>query len=193
MYSEDSEEGRFLKSLGFDKYDLSSKSAIPSVRNFENEMIYRYLPQIVERVSGLKSVYENEYEKDRDSLSQGIGAVSKKVYVKTRLKQDIDNEINYFRNNPQDIAQAVGVDKAIKLDAMMNYRKLSKDLRREAALLFKQKTNRLPTLKYSNEELNILIPNYDDLPEEEQAYELNELKLNDIYLLTTLGDQLKRD
>ena len=191
-YTEDSAEGRYLKSLGFSKFDLSSKSSIPSVRNFENEMIYRYLPTIVENISKLEATYADEYEKDRASLSTGKGAMSKKLYVKTRLKQDIETEVNYFRNNPEQISEAVGIDKAIKLDAMMNYRKLPKDLRREAAVVFKQRTNRMPRLKYSNEELNLLIPNYDDLPENEQAYELNELKLNDIYLLTEIANVLKR-
>ena len=191
-YTEDSAEGRYLKSLGFSKFDLSSKSSIPSVRNFENEMIYRYLPTIVENISKLESTYADEYEKDRASLSTGKGAMSKKLYVKTRIKQDIENEINYFRNNPEQISEAVGIDKAIKLDAMMNYRKLPKDLRREAAVVFKQRTNRMPRLKYSNEELNLLIPNYDDLSEVDQAYELNELKLNDIYLLTEIANVLKR-
>jgi hypothetical protein len=50
----------------------------------------------------------------------------------------------------------------------------------------------MPRLKYSNEELNLLIPNYDDLSEVDQAYELNELKLNDIYLLTEIANVLKR-
>ena len=118
--------------------------------------------------------------------------MSKKLYIKTRIKQDIENEINYFRNNPEQISEAVGIDKAIKLDAMMNYRKLPKDLRREAAVVFKQRTYRMPTLKYSNEELNLLIPNYDNLSEIDQAYELNELKLNDIYLLTEIANVLKR-
>ena len=32
-----SEEGKKLKSLGFDKWDVSSRSRIPTVRNFENK------------------------------------------------------------------------------------------------------------------------------------------------------------
>ncbi len=32
-------EGKKLKSLGFDKWDVSSRSRIPTVRNFENKLI----------------------------------------------------------------------------------------------------------------------------------------------------------
>ena len=191
MYTEDSEDGRFLKSLGFSKYDLSSKSAIPSVRNFENELIFRDLPDIVEYIKKLKEDYENEYEEDRDILSKGKGAVSKKIYVKTKIKEDIEKEINFYRNNllatPKEFQ-----DKAIKLEAMINYRRIPKDVRREATLEFKRYTGRFPSLDYSSEELNEMIPNFDNLTKDEQKYEINELKLNDIYLLNDIGKSLIR-
>ena len=191
MYSEDSEDGRFLKSLGFSKYDLSSKSDIPSVRNFENELIFRDLPNIVDYIKELKEDYEDEYEEDRENLSTGVGAVSKKVYVKTRIKDDIEKEINFYRNNliatPREFQ-----DKAIKLEAMINYRRMPKDIRREATLEFKRETGRFPSLKYSLEELNEMIPDFENLSQEEQKYEINELKLNDIYLLNDIGKSLIR-
>jgi uncharacterized protein YdcH (DUF465 family) len=191
MYSEDSEDGRFLKSLGFSKYDLSSKSSIPSVRNFENELIFRDLPEIVDYIKELKEDYEDEYEEDRENLSTGIGAVSKKVYVKTRIKDDIEKEINFYRNNllatPREFQ-----DKAIKLEAMINYRRMPKDVRREATLEFKRETGRFPSLEYSSEELNEMIPDFENLSQEEQKYEINELKLNDIYLLNDIGKSLIR-
>ena len=191
MYTEDSEDGRFLKSLGFSKYDLSSKSAIPTVRNFENELIFKDLPDIVEYIKNLKEDYEDEYEEDRDVLSKGRGAVSKKIYVKTRIKEDIEKEINFYRNNllatPKEFQ-----DKAIKLEAMINYRRIPKDVRREATLEFKRYTGRFPSLDYSSEELNDMIPNFENLDEERQKYEINELKLNDIYLLNDIGKGLVR-
>ena len=127
----------------------------------------------------VKKYYESKIDFLVDFIIENkfIKAIEDSKYIEQYITK---NEINYFRNNPEQISEAVGVDKAIKLDAMMNYRKLPKDLRREAAVVFKQRTYRMPTLKYSNEELNLLIPNYDNLSEIDQAYELNELKLKQL-------------
>ena len=75
---------------------------------------------------------------------------------------------------------------------MINYRRIPKDVRREATLEFKRYTGRFPSLDYSSEELNEMIPNFDNLTKDEQKYEINELKLNDIYLLNDIGKSLIR-
>ncbi len=75
---------------------------------------------------------------------------------------------------------------------MINYRRLPKDIRREASLEFKRETGRFPSLEYSSEELNEMIPDFDNLSQEEQKYEINELKLDDIYLLNDIGKDLIR-
>ena len=117
--------------------------------------------------------------------------ISKKVYVKTRIKKDIEKEINFYRNN-LDATPREFQDKAVKLEAMINYRRLPKDIRRAASLEFKRETGRFPSLEYSSEELNEMIPDFDNLSQEEQKYEINELKLDDIYLLNDLGKDLIR-
>tara|TARA_R100001460_G_scaffold58992_5_gene98813 strand:+ start:3774 stop:7607 length:3834 start_codon:yes stop_codon:yes gene_type:complete len=44
----DAEYAEYLKEMGFDSYDLASKSKVPSVENFENEILLEQLPMIVQ-------------------------------------------------------------------------------------------------------------------------------------------------
>ena len=76
---------------------------------------------------------------------------------------------------------------------MINYRRLPKDIRREASLEFKRETGRFPSLEYSSEELNEMIPDFDNLSQEEQDYLVNEQKLMDLEELHDIATiELKR-
>ena len=44
----DAEYAEYLKEMGFDSYDLASKSKVPSIENFENEILLEQLPMIVQ-------------------------------------------------------------------------------------------------------------------------------------------------
>lgn len=60
-----------MNSLGFTKFDLSSKSLIPEVKNFENETIRKVLPFIVQEAMKSVSEKEAEYEESRRTVSDG--------------------------------------------------------------------------------------------------------------------------
>jgi len=166
---------------------------IGRVRNFENQQIYENLPDIVDYIQDRVVEYEDEYEADREDLSSGRDPVSKKMYVKIRAKEDVLNELNFFRNNSDSMFEALEEEKVMKLDAMLRYRRLPKNLRNEAALLFKMETDRDADLQYSESQLRELIPDYEELNEEDRAYFINEQKLDDLYFLEALAQTLERD
>ena len=82
MYTDDSEHGKFLKEMGYTKWDASSKSLIPSVRNYENKLIREELPEMVSYLKDKRAEYEQKYEDERETLSSGRNPISKKLYVK---------------------------------------------------------------------------------------------------------------
>ena len=193
MYTDDSEHGKFLKEMGYTKWDASSKSLIPTVRNYENKLIREELPEIVDYLKDRRAEYEQVYEDNRETLSSGRNPISKKLYVKKRIREDIDNELKFIKNNLSDISEAVGEEKAQKIETMIAYRKLPLKLRTEAELVFKEENDRDGDLKYSYEEIRKLIPDYDTYTKEEQDYLINEQKLMDLEELYDIATiELKR-
>ena len=193
MYTEDSEQGKFLKEMGFTKWDASSKSLIPTVRNYENKLIREQLPEMVDYLKDRRADYEKVYEDNRETLSSGRRPISKKLYVKKRIREDIDNELSFIKNNLSDISEAVGEEKAYKIETMVAYRKLPLKIRTEAELVFKEEQGRDGDLKYSYEEIRELIPDYDTYSKEEQDYLVNEQKLMDLEELHDIATiELKR-
>ena len=193
MYTEDSEQGKFLKEMGFTKWDASSKSLIPTVRNYENKLIREQLPEMIDYLKDRRADYEKVYEDNRETLSSGRRPISKKLYVKKRIREDIDNELSFIKNNLSDISEAVGEEKAYKIETMVAYRKLPLKIRTEAELVFKEEQGRDGDLKYSYEEIRELIPDYDTYSKEEQDYLVNEQKLMDLEELHDIATiELKR-
>lgn len=193
MYTEDSKQGKFLKEMGFTKWDASSKSLIPTVRNYENKLIREQLPEMVDYLKDRRADYEKVYEDNRETLSSGRRPISKKLYVKKRIREDIDNELSFIKNNLSDISEAVGEEKAYKIETMVAYRKLPLKIRTEAELVFKEEQGRDGDLKYSYEEIRELIPDYDTYSKEEQDYLVNEQKLMDLEELHDIATiELKR-
>ena len=193
MYTEDSEQGKFLKEMGFTKWDASSKSLIPTVRNYENKLIREQLPEMVDYLKDRRADYEEIYEDNRETLSSGRNPISKKLYVKKRIREDIDNELSFIKNNLSDISEAVGEEKAYKIETMVAYRKLPLKIRTEAELVFKEEQGRDGDLKYSYEQIRELIPDYDTYSKEEQDYLINEQKLLDLEELHDIATtELKR-
>ena len=193
MYTDDSEHGKFLKEMGYTKWDASSKSLIPTVRNYENKLIRENLPDMVSYLKDKRAEYEEIYEDKRETLSSGRNPISKKLYVKKRIREDIDNELSFIKNNLSDISEAVGEEKAYKIETMVAYRKLPLKIRTEAELVFKEENDRDGDLKYSYEQIRELIPDFDTYSKEEQDYRINEQKLEDLedlYDIATI--ELKR-
>ena len=140
-----------------------------------------------------RAEYEQKYEDERETLSSGRTPISKKLYVKKRIREDIDNELKFIKNNLSDISEAVGEEKAQKIETMIAYRKLPLKLRTEAELVFKEENDRDGDVKYSYEEIRKLIPDYDTYTKEEQDYLINEQKLLDLEELYDIATiELKR-
>ena len=198
IYSEDGKEGRILKSLGIDKWDMSSKSAIPTIRNFENKLIRELLPTVVELAKEREAEHKKIYAESKDILSSGGGGldffgypvgISEKVYVKKAMKRDIMKMVEKMRLSDAGLAILDSTQKITYVKSMLDYRRLPSDKKEEAFQRFVITKERTP-FNYSEDFLNSQVPAFRKLPEKEQKEIINELKLKDIGELGIIGKRL---
>ena len=195
MYTADSEEGRKLKELGFDKWDVSSRSRIPSVRNFENKLIRQNLPDIVAQAEGLENVWGEMYDANKESLSKRGGGkllglvdtgISREKYIKDEVKSYIKDMLNMFRN-PDNAAIAIDdPQKVAEVVAMTGYRRLPTDLRNKGWKWFIEIEKRSP-FELSPEYIQNQYPEFDELSDEMKQKAMKGLKLRDLLAITELG------
>ena len=197
LFSQDNEQGRFMNALGFTKFDLSSKSRVPEVKNFENEIIRRVLPYIVEEASNLVADKQAEYEYNREELSQteniftDFSVQSKESYVKTEVRSFIEDLVDKVRGNEETIGILDDKDKIIELVAMTKYRKLPMNIRDKANNAFTRENDRRP-FKYSEELMRSTFRDYDTFSDEEKIVAEYNMKLKDLQDLGAIGDELKK-
>ena len=168
MYSEDSSVGKQLKSLGFTKWDLSSKSKIPTIKNYENKLIRKHLPDILKVGNTVRATAEAEYEKKRDNLSSGwFTGISKKQYVKMQVREKILATVNEIRGDIGALTALADRDKQTDVLLMLEYRKQPTSAKTKAWWEFKYKYGR-PPFSLTEKELKEEYPNWDTLNNEEK-------------------------
>ena len=136
----DSEEGEYLRSIGFSDWTLGSKSSVPSIRNFENEYLRELVVPIANVVEGYEDSWATEYDNSNQALKDSI---TKKLYIKTKAA-NLFNSI-YKRN--RQIVSSLRQSKEQSnpyIEAMLTYRRAPKTARKEAILRFRQIEGREP-------------------------------------------------
>ena len=197
MYSADSEEGKKLKSLGFDKWDVSSRSRIPTVRNFENKSIRENLPFIVEEATELEALWGSMYDANQRELSQIGGGrilglidtgISKEKYIKDNVKKYIKDQIDLFRNPTDSLVALDDPQKVLEYQSMTDYRRLSKNQRSKGWFRFVEEEERSP-FDFTSEYLERALPEFEDLSVDDKKQALKNLKLQDLQLLFLYGKE----
>jgi hypothetical protein len=197
MYTADSEEGKKLKSLGFDKWDVSSRSRIPTVRNFENKSIRENLPSIVEEATELEALWGSMYDANQRELSQIGGGrilglidtgISKEKYIKDNVKKYIKDQIDLFRNPTDSLVALDDPQKILEYQSMTDYRRLSKNQRSKGWFRFVEEEERSP-FDFTSEYLERALPEFEDLSADDKEQALKNLKLQDLQLLFLYGKE----
>ena len=197
MYTADSEEGKKLKSLGFDKWDVSSRSRIPTVRNFENKSIRENLPSIVEEATELEALWGSMYDANQRELSQIGGGrilglidtgISKEKYIKDNVKKYIKDQIDLFRNPTDSLVALDDPQKILEYQSMTDYRRLSKNQRSKGWFRFVEEEERSP-FDFTSEYLERALPEFEDLSADDKEQALKNLKLQDLQSLFFYGKE----
>ena len=126
MSTKDSEEGEYLKRLGFTEYDLASRSKVPTVKQFENKVLREALPEIVRAVKLREKTVRDEYIKAPKSVKEEF---SEQNYVNSDIKPLIKA---YLRNIKEDLANIKTGESSTYTKSLVEFRKLPKDFRRRA-------------------------------------------------------------
>lgn len=136
----DSEEGDYLRGIGFSDWDLGSKSNIPSIRNFENKYLRELVVPLANIVQGYEESFAQEYDNSGETLKDSM---TKKLYIKTK-SANLFNKL-YKRN--RQIVNSLRKSEELSnpyINAMLTYRRASKTARKEAMVRFIQREGREP-------------------------------------------------
>ena len=119
LFTPKSEEGEFLTDLGYNEYELGSRSALPDLKNQENEAIREFLPSIIDQM---------KIEKDK-LKAQGLSRSD----VNTRLR----NLLTGKRGLISQVKTLVSEES--RSTAYLQYRRIGKDMRKLGMSLWKER------------------------------------------------------
>lgn len=191
MYSEDSEVGKKLMSLGLTKWDLQSKSKIPTIKNYENKIIRENLDKVLAVAEAYATTAEQEYESQRDTLSSGFfGGISKKKYVNMRIKDKVMEAVESLRGDPANLSVLGDTRKALTLTAEKDYRRLPTKIKTQAYYQFKRLYQRFP-MAFTKEYFRSRYRDYDSFTDEQKKQVLEKEKQQDLVNLTRIGRDLQ--
>jgi len=138
----DSDEGEYLGKFGYTDFEIGSKSLVPTVRRFENEVVRNALPMIVSivkrRETKLIKDYENANEETRKQFTQ-------EQYVAEKLRPIIRGALDTAKSSYRGsmaVLRDVPKDDRKYVKAMLDIRKLSGDDMDAAMIEFVERNNR---------------------------------------------------
>jgi hypothetical protein len=136
----DSEEGEYIKRLGFTEFELGSRSRVPSIRRFENEVLRDSVPIIVEIARDYEETLRNQYAIANATVRREF---TEEQFVTSKLRPIIKQSIGKVKRQITDGKKLMSTAPAYT-QAMLEYRRLPKDIRKTATIEFVQKYDRQP-------------------------------------------------
>jgi hypothetical protein len=174
-------------SLGLTKWDLQSKSKIPTIKNYENKIIRENLDKILKVAEGFAETAGREYESKRDELSSGFfGGVSKKKYVNMRIKDKIMEAVDSLRGDPRNLSVIDDKSKRIDLFLQREYRRLPTNVKTQAYYKFKGRYDRFP-FAFTEDYFRSRYQNYDTYTQEQKDRVKAREQQRDLNNLTAIG------
>jgi len=131
MKTQDSEQGEYIKRLGLSEFELGSSSKVPSIRRFENEQLREIIPGLVDAAQAYEELSRNEYRENKSLQDE----MTEQEFVNSRVKPLIKEQIKSAKKMLTD-GKTVAADAPAYVEAMMAYRRLSPELRKNAATEF---------------------------------------------------------
>lgn len=126
----DTEDGEYLKELGYVDFQLGSKSESPKVRRFENTILREVLPTVVDVAQSMEKYYEKQYRRQKVGFKE---TVSKEKFMQANLQPIIDRQFTNIKRLLNDGKIATG---GPYVKAMIEYKRLPKGHRKWAAIEF---------------------------------------------------------
>jgi len=155
----DDEYGEYIGQFGYTDFELGSKSKVPSIRRFENQVVRDALPGIVEAAKKYEQRLRNQYEIANDKVKEEF---TEEKYVSSRIRALIKKQIRAVRTNISE-DKVLAADAPAYAESMLKYRRLSKESRTAAGVEFVDRYGREPdpTKQSDIEDLVIIGKAYD--------------------------------
>ena len=136
----DSEEGEYIKKLGFTEFELGSNSRVPSIRRFENQTLRKAIPTIVEVARRQEEKFRAQYAIANEGVRTEF---TEEQFVASKLRPIIKQSILKVKRSITD-GKKLKATAPEYTQAMLEYRRLSPDIRKAAGVEFVQKYGREP-------------------------------------------------
>jgi hypothetical protein len=134
----DDEYGEYISSFGYTDYELGSRSKVPSIRRFENSVVRDALPGIVEGAKREELNLRDRYRMSSDAVKERF---TEEQFVSSRVRLFIKKKIKKVRASISD-GKNLMADAPVYAEAMLKYRRLSKEARTAAGVRFFEKFGR---------------------------------------------------
>lgn len=136
----DDEYGEYISSFGYTDYELGSRSKVPSIRRFENSVVRDALPGIVEGAKRYEQSLRRKYQDASDAVKEEF---TEEKYVSSRMRMFIKKKVKRVRDKVSK-GKVLTADAPVYAEAMLKYRRLSKETRTAASVKFVEKYGREP-------------------------------------------------
>jgi len=131
MKTQDSAQGEYIKRLGLSEFELGSSSKVPSIRRFENEQLREIIPGLVDAAQAYEEITRTEYRENKELQKE----MTEQEFVNSRLKPLIKEQIKSAKRMLTN-GKAIAADAPAYVEAMLSYRRLPPDIRKNAATEF---------------------------------------------------------
>ena len=131
LKTQDSEQGEYIKRLGLSEMELGSSSKVGSIRRFENEQLREIIPGLVDAARAYEESSRLEYRENKALQKE----MTEQEFVNSRVKPLIKEQIKSAKRMLTD-GKTVSADAPAYIEAMMAYRRLPPEIRKNAATEF---------------------------------------------------------
>ena len=157
----DAEYAEYLKAMGFDSYDLASKSKVPSIENFENSILLEQLPMITEAAKAFEESIREGYK--NGLLPNGDPMENPDVY-RRKISEDkfTNNYVRAFVDRQVKEVKALLKDTGYSqttpyVMAVMEFRKLKSDFQKLAVKEHESRFGEYPEITGEDEEKSTMV------------------------------------
>ena len=133
MTTRRSDDAEYLARLGLDWRDLSSRSKVPSIKNFELKMLNdMFIPTMVEISRDLEEYFREEY-RNKDDTDPIKNEFTENEFASNKLRPVIKKKLRVFKTKIREGSITQGDEYAV---ALTKYRRITPDLRKVATTIF---------------------------------------------------------
>lgn len=136
----DDEYGEYIGQFGYTDFELGSKSKVPSIRRFENQVVRDALPGIVDRAKRYEQSLRGQYQIASDKVKEEF---TEEQYVSSRVRALIKKQIEKVRTKISK-GKVLTAEAPVYAENMLKYRRLSKETRVAAGVRFVEQYDREP-------------------------------------------------